>query len=392
MSDTVGVELAPGRFVTLGAVGPRHPRRPGRRSDRSPTSPRRPAQALSAYAGQRLAVPAARRGDRVPRATRGSCWCARARRCRASRPTVEDAQQRKLRAVTMLGPHARVRRGRARRARGHGRVRVGLAPTTRGSRSLRSTSARRCGPACGSNAPRSSPAPRSRRRSPAASGCPPRRTDEVDVGSPFDYPTQALLYCAMHLPPPKSPRYRDAVADELVAPDRRRRRTHAGAVHELGGARPRRRRRARPGRRADPHPTRPAQAGAGRGASPSRTRRACSPRPACSRESTSRARRCRWSSSTSCRSRVPTTRCCRPAASCSARRRSTTIDVPRAATMLAQACGRLDPHRRRPRCRRRARSAARHGALPVGHRQGAAADAAHARPGRGRGLPARAPA
>jgi ATP-dependent DNA helicase DinG len=47
-------------------------------------------------------------------------------------------------------------------------------------------------------------------------GLPAETTDQVDVGSPFNYPTQALLYCAMHLPPPKSPRYRDAVADELV--------------------------------------------------------------------------------------------------------------------------------------------------------------------------------
>ena len=37
MSDTVGVEIAPGRFVTLGVVGARHPRRPGRdRLDRRP--------------------------------------------------------------------------------------------------------------------------------------------------------------------------------------------------------------------------------------------------------------------------------------------------------------------------------------------------------------------
>ena len=47
-------------------------------------------------------------------------------------------------------------------------------------------------------------------------GLPSETTDDIDVGSPFDYQSQALLYCALHLPPPKSPRYRDAVADELV--------------------------------------------------------------------------------------------------------------------------------------------------------------------------------
>ena len=43
------------------------------------------------------------------------------------------------------------------------------------------------------------------------------RTTEADVGSTFDYEHQALLYCAMHLPPPKSPKFRASVADELVA-------------------------------------------------------------------------------------------------------------------------------------------------------------------------------
>ncbi|MGA1344534.1 MAG: ATP-dependent DNA helicase [Ilumatobacteraceae bacterium] len=39
----------------------------------------------------------------------------------------------------------------------------------------------------------------------------------VDVGSPFDYEEQALLYCAMHLPPPNDARFRAAVHDELEA-------------------------------------------------------------------------------------------------------------------------------------------------------------------------------
>ena len=48
-------------------------------------------------------------------------------------------------------------------------------------------------------------------------GLPAETTSEADVGSPFHYEQQALLYCAMHLPPPKSPKFRDAVADELAA-------------------------------------------------------------------------------------------------------------------------------------------------------------------------------
>ncbi|MST32082.1 ATP-dependent DNA helicase, partial [Acidimicrobiaceae bacterium USS-CC1] len=48
-------------------------------------------------------------------------------------------------------------------------------------------------------------------------GLPAGTTDELDVGSPFDYPHQALLYCAAHLPPPRDPRYEAAMLDELVA-------------------------------------------------------------------------------------------------------------------------------------------------------------------------------
>lgn len=39
--------------------------------------------------------------------------------------------------------------------------------------------------------------------------------DELDVGSPFDYDTQALLYCATHLPDPRRDAYEPAMHDEL---------------------------------------------------------------------------------------------------------------------------------------------------------------------------------
>ncbi|MGI8758902.1 MAG: ATP-dependent DNA helicase [Acidimicrobiales bacterium] len=39
----------------------------------------------------------------------------------------------------------------------------------------------------------------------------------LDVGSPFDYPDQALLYCAAHLPDPRSSAYEAAMLDELEA-------------------------------------------------------------------------------------------------------------------------------------------------------------------------------
>ena len=40
-------------------------------------------------------------------------------------------------------------------------------------------------------------------------------TDTIDVGSPFDYKRQALLYCAAHLPDPRTDRYERAMHDEL---------------------------------------------------------------------------------------------------------------------------------------------------------------------------------
>jgi ATP-dependent DNA helicase DinG len=46
----------------------------------------------------------------------------------------------------------------------------------------------------------------------------PQRSDElVDVGSPFDYPANGLLYCAVRLPRPSDPRWPDAAIGELEA-------------------------------------------------------------------------------------------------------------------------------------------------------------------------------
>jgi ATP-dependent DNA helicase DinG len=48
-------------------------------------------------------------------------------------------------------------------------------------------------------------------------GLPSDRTELLDVGSPFDYEEHALLYCAAHLPDPRRPTYREVVHDELEA-------------------------------------------------------------------------------------------------------------------------------------------------------------------------------
>jgi ATP-dependent DNA helicase DinG len=48
-------------------------------------------------------------------------------------------------------------------------------------------------------------------------GLPPEDVDELDAGSPFDFGTQGLLYCAAHLPDPRSNGYEEALHDELLA-------------------------------------------------------------------------------------------------------------------------------------------------------------------------------
>ncbi len=48
-------------------------------------------------------------------------------------------------------------------------------------------------------------------------GANPEMIDELDVGSPFDYETHGLLYCAAHLPDRRSEKAEAAIHDELAA-------------------------------------------------------------------------------------------------------------------------------------------------------------------------------
>lgn len=47
-------------------------------------------------------------------------------------------------------------------------------------------------------------------------GLPQENFDAIDVGSPFNYEKNSLLYCAKHLPEPNSPARDDAVHDEIA--------------------------------------------------------------------------------------------------------------------------------------------------------------------------------
>ena len=62
----------------------------------------------------------------------------------------------------------------------------------------------------------------------------------LDVGSPFDYGQQAILYVARHLPPPGRDGLGEAQLDEIVVAGRRRRRA-ARSGCSAHAARPRRR-------------------------------------------------------------------------------------------------------------------------------------------------------
>jgi len=52
-------------------------------------------------------------------------------------------------------------------------------------------------------------------RLPSRLGVASAQITELDVGSPFDYEAHALLYCAAHLPDPRNPAYVEALTDEL---------------------------------------------------------------------------------------------------------------------------------------------------------------------------------
>jgi ATP-dependent DNA helicase DinG len=213
MSDTVGVELAPGRFVSLaGSVRSILADQDVSGSIADLASAAR--EAFSAYAGQRLRFP-------FPDAVTEFLGEARlvlvrtAEALQQIESKVEDAQQRKLRAMTMLT--RTLEYVEAALAEREGTVafvsgsadspRLEIAPLDVGPALRSGVWERRTAILTSATVPTTLA---------GRVGLPAETTDQVDVGSPFDYPTQALLYCAMHLPPPKSPRYRDAVADELV--------------------------------------------------------------------------------------------------------------------------------------------------------------------------------
>ena len=319
MSDTVGVTIAPSRFVALAAVVRRILDDPALIASVTELAELL-GDAIGPLAGQRLPTP-------LPDAVREFLGEARTRLGRISEALtaidtqIEDAKQRKLRAQTMTGRLIEQLDAALADRDGYvdfvsgspGWPRLEIAPLDVGPTMREGVWDNRTAILTSATIP-SSLADRV--------GLPADGTDVADVGSPFDYPANSLLYCARHLPDPRSDEVPPGGARGTGRAHHRRRRTHARAVHELAGDGRGRRRRA--GDRAvhDPHPTRHAQAGARAG-----LRRRRRDLPVRDRRAVPGRRRARVDALAR-RDRpdpVPParrSRCCRRGASCSARRRS----------------------------------------------------------------------
>ncbi len=213
MSDTVGIEIAPGRFLSVSAAVR------GILSDADLVGSiadlaAEARHAFSDYSGQRL------RGA-LPDPIVEFLEHARLVLVRTSEilqgieTSNEEAQQRRLRALAMLTRTSEYvdaalseRQGSVAFVSGSAdNPRLEIAPLDVGPTMRSGVWDQRTAILTSATIPSSLV---------SRVGLPAEATDQIDVGSPFHYESQAMLYCAMKLPPPKSPRFRDAVADELV--------------------------------------------------------------------------------------------------------------------------------------------------------------------------------
>jgi ATP-dependent DNA helicase DinG len=214
MSDTVGVQIGPGRFTSLAAVVRRIVDDPviiGGLAEAAPAI----REALRPFAGQRLTKP-------FPDAVQDALIDARGRidkaqsALRAINTDVPEAQQRKMRAQQVatrvqeqidiaLGKHE----GYVAFVSGSpDNARLEIAPLDVGPVLATGIWAKRTAILTSATLPASLA---------NRVGLVDGSYSEIDVGSPFDYAVNALLYCALHLPDPRSPQYAAAVHDELAA-------------------------------------------------------------------------------------------------------------------------------------------------------------------------------
>ncbi len=214
MSDTVGVQVAGGRFTRL-AVALKQilddPRIVGAIAEASATV----RDALVPFLGQRLSTP-------FPDAVQAMLLDVRGRiqkaqdALRAIKTDVADAKTRVERGQ-QLATRLQETIDLALAARG-GYVsfvsggpdfpKLEIAPLEVGGVLERGIWSKRTAVLCSATIPSSLG---------SRVGLPESGFDEIDVGSPFDYASHALLYCAVHMPNPNSPGFAAAMHDELVA-------------------------------------------------------------------------------------------------------------------------------------------------------------------------------
>ncbi|MGA7759460.1 MAG: ATP-dependent DNA helicase [Ilumatobacteraceae bacterium] len=214
MSDTVGVEIAPGRFTVLSGVVRRildDPKLIGSIAEIADGL----RDALSGHVGERLSTP-------LPDSVQEVLTDARLRLGRANEvllaieTPVEDAKQRKLRAQTMTGRAIEQldvaiegREGYVAFVSGSpDSPRLEVAPLDVGPAMNEGVWSQRTAILTSATIPSSLA---------ARVGIAGDDVIVADVGSPFDYEHNSMLYCAMHLPNPNSEGFRAAVHDELEA-------------------------------------------------------------------------------------------------------------------------------------------------------------------------------
>ncbi len=214
MSDTVGGQLAPGRFVTLAGIVRRILEDPELIAGIVALADT-VRDALAPHAGQRLPVPYPDGLQDALATARNHLDRVGAALTKIDSP-LEDAKQRKLRAQLVvgraielldlaLGEHS----GSVDYVSGRpDQPRLEIAPLDVGPILAEGVWSEHTAILTSATIPRSLP---------ARVGLPADAFDVADVGSPFDYEHHALLYCAMHLPDPRHPTYRDRVHEELAA-------------------------------------------------------------------------------------------------------------------------------------------------------------------------------
>ena len=214
MSDTVGVQIAGGRFTTLTAALKRILDDPAVEGPIAEASTR-VRDALAGHLGERLSTPYPDDVQEMLVDVRGRIEKAQSA-LRAIDSDIDDAKARKLRGQQLatrlqeaIDSALSAREGFVSFVSGGPEYpRLEIAPLDVGGVLANGIWAQRTAILCSATIPSSFP---------SRVGLPDGEHAELDVGSPFDYEHNSLLYCALHMPDPRSPQYAAAVHAELAA-------------------------------------------------------------------------------------------------------------------------------------------------------------------------------